>query len=179
MMVELTYQMVLSTLQTVSLSVGVIYYITTLRTNQRNQELTLETRQASLFMQLYNRWSNPEFGKYYGAARYKYTEDILEILKKSVEPYDPDIHTPFHSLGQFFEGMGMLVQKGLINIDYVDELLSYRIVWWWEKMKPMYERERKLMNNPNLYGNTEYLYKEIIKRGYKAPPLIQAVDIEP
>jgi hypothetical protein len=54
--------------------------------------------------------------------------------------------------------MGMLVQKGLINIDYVDELLSYRIVWWWEKMKPMYERERKLMNNPNLYGNTEYLY---------------------
>ena len=86
------------------------------------------------------------------------------------------MHIPFHSLGQFFEGMGMLVKKRLINIDYVDELLSYRIVWWWEKMKPLYERERKLMNNPELYLNTEYLYNEIIIRGYKAPPLIQVVE---
>jgi hypothetical protein len=178
-MVEITYQMVLSTLQTLSLAIGVIYYIITLRINQRNQELTLETRQASLFMQLYNRWSDPEFAKHYGAARHHHTEDGLEVAKKSLSPYNPDVWLPFHSLGQFFEGMGMLVHKKLINIDYVDTLLSYRIIWWWEKMKPWYERERKLMNNPELYSNIEYLYNEIVKRGYKAEPLIQGLDIEP
>ena len=170
---------VLAFIQATGIIVGVAYYILNIQDNQRNQQLQLETRQAQLFMQLYNRWSDPDFGKYYGTARYKYTEHIFEILKKSVEPYDPEVHTPFHSLGQFFEGMGMLVKKGLINIEYVDELLSYRIVWWWEKMKPMYERERKLMGDPDLYGNTEYLYDEIIKRGYKAPPLIEVLDTEP
>jgi hypothetical protein len=183
-MVEITLPIMLNILQSVSLTVGVIYYILIMRNNQRTRELTLkaqetalETRQAQLFMQLYNRWSDPEFAKIYVAARYKYTEDILEVAKKIFEPYNQDIHLPFHSLGQFFEGIGMLVRKKLINIDYVDELLSYRIVWWWEKMKTFYERERKLMNNPELYSNTEYLYNEIIKRGYKAPPLIEALDI--
>jgi hypothetical protein len=159
-MVEFTYQMLLSTLQTIALIVGIAYYLFIMRNSQRNQELTrkaqeqaTETRQAQLFMKLYNRWSDPEFARYYGTAKYKYTEDILEILQKSVDPYDPEVHTPFHSLGQFFEGMGMLVKKGLVNIDFVDELLSYRIIWWWERMKPMYERERILMNKPELYSN--------------------------
>lgn len=52
-MVEITYQMVLSTLQTLSLGVGVIYYIMTLQNTRRNQQLTLETRQAQLLMQIY------------------------------------------------------------------------------------------------------------------------------
>jgi hypothetical protein len=85
---------------------GFSYYVLAVRATRKNQELTLETRQAQLFMQLYNRWSDPEFGKYYGAARYRYTEHIFEILKKSVDPYDPDVHAPYHALGQFFEGMG-------------------------------------------------------------------------
>ena len=45
-MAEITYQMVLSTLQTVGLLVGIFYYVITLR----NQE---KTRHASLFMGVY------------------------------------------------------------------------------------------------------------------------------
>jgi hypothetical protein len=41
----------------------------------------------------------------------------------------------------------------------------------------MYERERILMNDPDLYSNTEYLYNEITKRGYKTPPLIDVLEI--
>jgi hypothetical protein len=160
------------------LIVGVVIALRQLNDIKETRKIELETRQASLFMQLYNKWSDPEFAKHYGIARYKYTQGMLELLPKMIDPYDPDIHIPFHSLGQFFEGMGMLVKKKLIDIEYVDELLSYRIVWWWERTKPVYERERKLMNNPDLYSNIEYLYNEIIKRGYKAQPLIQVVDID-
>jgi hypothetical protein len=46
-------------------------------------------------------------------------------------------------------------------------------------MKPWFERERILMNNPELYKNTEYLYDELVKRGYQAKPLIEVLDIEP
>ena len=65
-MVEITYQMMLSTLQTVGLLVGIAYYITIMRNAQKTRELTLksqehatETRQAQLSMQLVNGWSQP------------------------------------------------------------------------------------------------------------------------
>ena len=60
-MVEITYQMVLSTPQTLSLGVGVIYYIMTLQNTRKNQQLTLETRQAQLFMTIYSRFYTNEF----------------------------------------------------------------------------------------------------------------------
>jgi len=43
-MVEFTYQTVFQFLQTVGILVGVFYYVMTIRANQRNQQLQLETR---------------------------------------------------------------------------------------------------------------------------------------
>ena len=64
-MVEITYQMILSTIQTASLVVGIIYYITIMRNQQRTRELTLkaqehatETRQTQIFMRLYEQLNN-------------------------------------------------------------------------------------------------------------------------
>ncbi len=57
-MVEITYQMVLSTLQTAGILVGIYYYVMTLRNQRKNQELALETRQAQLFMNIYDRRVN-------------------------------------------------------------------------------------------------------------------------
>ena len=55
MVEQVTFQTLFQFLQTVGILVGVYYYISTIRTNQRNQELTrkaqeqaLETRQAQL-----------------------------------------------------------------------------------------------------------------------------------
>ena len=53
MMVDVTYQMVLSTLQTAGILVGIIYYLTIMRNSQKNQQMQLETRQSQLFMQLF------------------------------------------------------------------------------------------------------------------------------
>ena len=46
-MAEITYQMVLSTLQTVGLLVGIFYYVTTMRNAQKTRELTLESQELS------------------------------------------------------------------------------------------------------------------------------------
>ena len=57
-MAEFTYQMVLSTLQTVGLLVGISYYVLTLRNQQKNQEISLrkqkvthETRQLQYLLE--------------------------------------------------------------------------------------------------------------------------------
>jgi preprotein translocase subunit YajC len=44
-MVEITYQMVMSTLQTAGILVGIFYYIMTLRNQRKNQELTLKAQE--------------------------------------------------------------------------------------------------------------------------------------
>ena len=41
-MVEITSQMVLSTLQTIALIVGIAYYLTIMRNSQRTRELSLK-----------------------------------------------------------------------------------------------------------------------------------------
>ena len=65
-MVEITYQMVLSTLQTIALVVGIIYYLIIMRNSQRTQQMQLDTRRAQLFTQLYSEFSRPENLRLYG-----------------------------------------------------------------------------------------------------------------
>ena len=85
-MVEITLPLVLQIIQTVSLVVGIVYYLIIMRNSQRTRELTLrsqeltrkaqeqalETRQAQLFMQLYNRLNEGEFCESYGKVVYGY-----------------------------------------------------------------------------------------------------------
>ena len=82
--------MFLSTLQTAGILVGIFYYLMVLRNQQKNQEMSLrnqeltlksqalatETRQAQLFMQLFDRWSDPSFAKVYGDYRYKVCANV-------------------------------------------------------------------------------------------------------
>ena len=60
MVEQITFQTIFQFLQTVGILVGVYYYITTIRVNQRNQELQLESRSLQLFMQLYQQMSSPD-----------------------------------------------------------------------------------------------------------------------
>jgi hypothetical protein len=73
-----------------SVTVAAVYYMFTLRTNQRNYKATLETRQAQLFMQLFDRWTSSEFALNYGKARY-------EICQAEQQPGGAEqVHLPKH-----------------------------------------------------------------------------------
>jgi len=62
-MVEITYQMMLSTIQTVSLIVSIIYYITIMRNSQKTQQQALDSRRTQLFLQFYGS-ATPEMIKH-------------------------------------------------------------------------------------------------------------------
>ena len=53
---QITFQIIFQFLQTVGILIGVFYYIMTIRTNQRNQKMQLETRQTQLFIQYNNKF---------------------------------------------------------------------------------------------------------------------------
>jgi hypothetical protein len=62
-MAEITYQMVLSTFQTVGILVGIFYYVTSLRNQNK-------ARQAQLIARLYDKYSEPEFLRRPARARF-------------------------------------------------------------------------------------------------------------
>jgi hypothetical protein len=63
----------------------------------------------------------------------------------------------------FFTQLGMLLKKGLIDVDLIP--LSYgQINTQWEKMKPVLEGGRKKWQNPKLGNEVEYLCSELRKR---------------
>jgi len=139
------------------------------RRTEKTQQLTLETRQAQLFMQVYSRWNSRDFARAYGRARYVYEwTDYEDIQKKYGPRVDLEAFSDIQIISTYFEGMGVLVKRGLIDISLIDDLLSDRIVWWWEYMNPIRQHSRKLRNNPKLYDSLEYLYNELKKRQKQA-----------
>jgi hypothetical protein len=65
----------------------------------------------------------------------------------------------------FFEGIGVLVKKGLIDIELVEDLFSQRIIWVWENWaQPGIDQVRTLTNDQTQWDSFEYLYHEMKHR---------------
>ena len=138
----------------VSVVIGVINSIRSSREAKEQRQVEIETRQAELFMQIFNQWANPEFALSYGNVRYNEEyqwKNLEELQKKAFEPFNEDIWKRFHSLSQLFEGVGVLVQMGLIDVQLVRNLFSDRIIWYWEHMKSWVHHVRQRMNDPTAH----------------------------
>ena len=139
---------------------GFSYYVLTVRNSQRMQKMQLETRQAQLFMQIYSlRHSTDYFIKYQEFLNREWT-DYDEAMEKFGNPEDM---AKTLSLGAYFEGIGVLVKRGLLDPTLVDDLLSINIFEFWEKIEPLVIERRKRMNKPTSGEWMEYLYNEIRK----------------
>jgi hypothetical protein len=160
-MVDVSYQMVLSTLQTVGILVGIIYYIFNMRNSQKNQQMQLETRQAQLFMQIYSRQYDRETREnihFVDKIEYENYEDFIE--KYGIEN-NPD-YLKISSLVTYYEGIGVLVKRKLIDPSIVDDLMSSPIIRVWEKLRGYVEERRERTGHVESAEHVEYLY-EIIK----------------
>jgi hypothetical protein len=176
-MVEFTYQMVLSTLQTVGLLVGIFYYLIIMRNSQRTRELTLqsqeqalETRQAQLFMQIYYTWSSREAINLRKELRTWTWTDYDDFIQKYGEANNPEAWSSFQELANFYEGIGVLIKRKLIDPAFVDDLMSGHTLWGWETFGS-FVRERRVRDNlPFYYEFWEYLYDEVSAIAHKQHP---------
>jgi hypothetical protein len=164
-MVDVPYQMVLSTLQTVGLLVGIAYYLIIMRNSQRAQRLQLETRQAQMFMQIYNQAQDPVQRK--AGNRIRYLEwSSFEELVALFDPENPENEENFlamNALIAYYEGVGVLVREGLLDIRWVALLMAGRTRMLWEKFAPYAGEIRRIAEQPRWASEWEYLYDELMK----------------
>jgi len=152
-------------IQTISIAIAsagvfaaAVYYILQIRHQTR-------IRQTDLIMRLRSAWRSRELRESYVAVMSLKFKDYEEYAKKY--PLWEGIGAPevraVSEVCSFFDDIGILLRRELIDIGMVDELFSFYIKVAWEKVKPLIEGRRKDLD-PTVYRWFEYLYNEMKKR---------------
>jgi hypothetical protein len=149
---------------------GFTYYVLTVRNNQENQRQQLETRQAQLYMQIYNVSHNDP--SYLEAQR-----RCFELEINSYEDYlkiqeNEDDRKALARVGMFYEGLGVLVKEGYVSIRLVALLMTGTTRMLWERLyRSWVEEGREKMNYRRFRSEAEYLYNELMKYVEEHPEL--------
>ena len=130
--------------------VGVVYYVLDMR-HQR------QIRQTDLIMGLYRDYGSIEF-----------QEALWKVNAREYKDFD-DYEKQYGwaevvAICTFFEGIGLLLKRKLVDIQLVDDLFTTPVKVSWGKMKPIVYDSRKHWNSPAAYEWFEYLYNEMKKR---------------
>jgi len=152
------YQSITISLAALGFLVATIYYILVLRNQNR-------TRQAQLFMQIYGVFRTEEFQDNFTEIVFSWKwNDYDDFIEKYGPTTNPKAWRALGSVAGYFEGIGLMVNKKLIDISLVENLMSTHIIFFWEKIRPLSADMRRRLNRPQLDVWKEYLYNEIKKR---------------
>ena len=154
-------------IQTVSIAIasasvvaGVVYYSLQIRHQNLQIQHQNKIRETDLVMKLYSDFNSLEFQKTWEEVLKREAKDFQEYQKK----YG---NAEAVTVGMFFEGIGILLKRRLIDIDLVDDMFTSPIKRTWEKMRDMTLEARKATNTPETFEWFEYLYNEMKKREQK------------
>jgi len=92
------------------------------------------------------------------SIEYENYHDYLEKYSDKPE------HVMLKILGNYFEGIGILVAKKLVEVDIVHDFWGDIVQSSWEHIKPLIAEMGKETAQPNMFMFWEYLYDEMRKR---------------
>ena len=150
-------QTILQFIPAVSLSIAAIYYMLILRNQNR-------TRQAQLFMQLFQHNMTKEWMKDWWELMQMQWDDIEDFYEKYDSSVNIDNFAKRFRAWFFLDGVGLLLKKGLVDREMVYYLMGgYLGNWLWEKFGDVIKYQRELNNIPELCVWFEYLAIELMK----------------
>ena len=168
MMVELaTLQAVSYIMGSLGVFIAAVYYVFNMRSTlqarqeaNRTQQQQLATRQAQMFMEIYKQASTKEFN-----------EAIMRIFRSQWSSYaeyqvlyqDKEFRDASNLTQMYFEGLGVLVKEGLLDIRWVALLMCGMTRHYVEKHLGMLEEGRKAVGHPRWFSEAEYLYGELMR----------------
>jgi len=122
---------------TIGVIVGVVFTVLQLRD-------LVKTRQTDLVFRLYSAFGSKEFLETFENVRTTEFKDYNEYVQKYgwLEVIE---------IGTLFEGIGILLNRKLIDIGLVGALFSEPINMVWQRMKPMIDADRKQLNQPRIF----------------------------
>jgi hypothetical protein len=160
-------------IQTISIAIAsagvflaTIYYVLQIRHQTKARQDIVKARHADLLMRLYSTYGSKEFQEELWKVMELDFRDYNGYLKKygSTALVTP-VNRAIWTVSWFFNGMGLLLHSRLLDIDQVDDLFGYGVIWMWEIVKPVilegYRSQPKMQKSMQWF---EYLYNEVKKR---------------
>ncbi len=164
--IQAAYYMVAAT----GVLVAAVYYIINIRTTRKTQELalksqeqTLETRQAQLFKEFLKTQESYEFTRTFQELFYDWSWTDYDDFMKKYGLGSLDSRTKMTIVFGFFEGLGIMVRRGLISVDLVYEFNYNSLIGFWEKYSEIVGDLRQHFGSPQFYEPIEWLYGEMKK----------------
>jgi hypothetical protein len=139
------------------------------RKEQETRDRELETRQTQLFMGIYERQNQTEFLRHYIKLYQTDVSDVEISAKQLIN--DSEMLLSVNYIATFYEGLGVLVKEGLIDIRYVALLFAGMTRMLWEKYEKVFFRVRLDFSMPRFVSEYEYLYRALIDYMDKHPEL--------
>ena len=129
----------------------------------RNQ---VRVRKTDLVMRLYATWDSLEFQQAFHTVYWADFHDYDSAMattggERQVWSY----------LFCFYDQVGTLLRRNLIEYDLVDDLLGNSTRQLWEKVAPVI-REARERFDPRLYEHFEFLYDEMTRRAVPVQPAL-------
>jgi hypothetical protein len=146
----------------IGVCIAATYYVITLRAQQTTMRHTLETRQTQIFMELYKMFASKDFMQDLEEIllHWKF-KDHADFYRQYGSDVDPVKHAKFDSMLQFFDGIGILVERKLIDPNIVYAKMRFAIIAFWEKYESVVVGDRALHETPKLFSYVEYLYDQV------------------
>jgi hypothetical protein len=160
MMVEITYPMVLSTLQTTGILVGIAYYIMTLNYTRRNQEMTLKTRSTTLFQQTLGALVNSSFGitnisllNQYHPSSYEEHVELTNTI--------PEYRVAWLWISNMLDVAGIYLKEDVFDIGMFAKYNPWWFIDFWERYESIVDGWREV------YGPSYMVYMEYLVTSLK------------
>lgn len=154
------FMLVSVSLASFSIIIAVYYYTLSVGNTKRNIQANLETRRAQLFSELNSRltlWHVESLLKIMGWEWRDYDDFMLRYgPKNNVKEW-----AAFNYNIMFWDEVGVVVKNGLIEPNYVKELMTPSVTMLWEKFEPIIRELRSKGGYPQFGQCTEQLYKMI------------------
>jgi hypothetical protein len=159
-MAEITYQMVLSTLQTTGILVGIAYYVMNLNYTRRNQEQTLRTRHATIYHQIM-----------YPVVSIAGMKNILLLQANPVSSFEEyqkltssnnEFRVAWFWMCNLCEMIGIYLRQGVADIEFFAMHQPHWNLRFWRQAKPIIYKLRERLG-PSHYRNMEYLFDSLEK----------------
>ena len=146
---------VLDVLPVASLVVVLAYYSLQIRNQNR-------TRQAQLFMQMYNRWRDDTKGLDFNPVLNTKLTGLTEYMEKHES--DENFRDVVDAYFTFYEGLGVIVKAGYMDIHLVALMWAGMTRRFYENIvEPIIDEAKDYCDMPRVLSETVYVCKELIR----------------
>jgi len=111
------------------------------------------TRKTDVIMRIYDRFSSKEM--------VEAISSIGQLRFNPLEPMPPEKLTGVVQVSTLFEGLGVLLEKSLIDVELVDSLFGPSLDTLWEPIRPFIYNTRESLKQPFMFSHFEYLHNRL------------------